>query len=570
VPAATTTNSILAGVFASSEYREAPLVPDEVVKQYDDEQAQIKQADQKLKDAQADEARKLGESLASDTGKYLVAAWKVQNRRKVDKDYKLADAVKGADLHEFLLDRWLTFLGASANAKLPLLAEWHKLLGSQDSKIDLSNDEPALAEVERVAADVQSQLVDAIAARQTLEANFARQLAELKPGDKKPNKPALEKEAAALLKDLVDDRNAPLALPKPQVDKLLPKERQEYLAGLQKELDELKKSARPKYAFAHSIKEGTVTNVKIHLRGNPEKLGDEAPRQFLSVLSPADAKPFAQGSGRLELARAIASADNPLTPRVFVNRVWQQHFGRGIVGTPSNFGLLGERPTHPELLDHLAAQFIKSGWSIKQLHREIMLSTTYRLASTTQAKTFEVDPDNRLLWRMNRRRLDVESFRDAVLAVSGRLDLTMGGPPANLNDLQNRRRTLYGSISRHDLNPMLRLFDFPDPNLTSERRVMTTVPMQQLFMLNSEFMIEQAKALAARLDKQQLSDDGARLERIYRWVFARGPQPHERDAALRFLQARTAAGGATGNVKLAPWEQLAQVLLATNEFTFVD
>jgi hypothetical protein len=288
-------------------------------------------------------------------------------------------------------------------------------------------------------------------------------------------------------------------------------------------------------------------------------------------LAPGESRPFTQGSGRLELARAIASRDNPLTARVLVNRVWQQHFGRGIVGTPSNFGLLGERPTHPELLDHLAARFMESGWSIKQLHREIMLSATYRLASSDRAQNFEHDPDNRLLWRMNRRRLDVEAMRDAVLAVSGNLDLTMGGPSLNLSDAKNYRRTLYASISRHDLNGMLRLFDFPDPNLTSERRVMTTVPMQQLFVLNSEFVIQQAKALATRLSSepaadQPVVDEQRRIDLLYRLVLCRAPQPRERALTTSFLAERSAQGAA----KLTAWEQLAQILLGTNEFTFVD
>ncbi len=232
--------------------------------------------------------------------------------------------------------------------------------------------------------------------------------------------------------------------------------------------------------------------------------------------SDGTSQPFAQGSGRLELARAIASADNPLTARVLVNRVWQHHFGRGLVGTPSNFGLLGDRPSHPELLDHLAARFIASGWSIKALHREIMLSAAYRLASSHRAANFEHDPDNRLLWRMNRRRLDAEALRDSLLAVTGQLDLAVGGPSLNLSDPKNVRRTFYAAISRHDLNPLLRLFDYPDPNLTSERRTNTTVPMQQLFALNSEFIVQQAKLLAARLDRESPADDQARLERLYR------------------------------------------------------
>src|SRR5262249_52082978 len=161
------------------------------------------------------------------------------------------------------------------------------------------------------------------------------------------------------------------------------------------------------------------------------------------------------------LAQAIASKDNPLTARVMVNRIWQHHFGRGLVSTPSNFGALGERPTHPELLDYLAARFIASGWSIKTLHREILLSAAYQASSHADARNQELDPANQYLWRMNRRRLEVEAWRDAMLAVSDSLDETVGGPSNELALPENHRRTLYAVVSRHDLDWLLRLFDFP-------------------------------------------------------------------------------------------------------------
>jgi hypothetical protein len=235
----------------------------------------------------------------------------------------------------------------------------------------------------------------------------------------------------------------------------------------------------------------------------------------------------------------------------------------------SAFGLLGERPTHPELLDHLASRFVASGWSLKQLHRDIMLSATYRLASTSNAANHDRDPDNRLLWRANRRRLDVESWRDAMLSVSGNLDLTIGGPSIELNG-NNDRRTLYAVISRHELHPLLRLFDFPDANLTSERRAMTTVPMQQLFVLNSEFVVAQSRALAARLQREDLPDDGTRIDRLCRCVFGRPASDAERRLSLEFVGKSLPEGVSATDVKLSRWEQLSQALLSTNEFVFVD
>jgi hypothetical protein len=302
--------------------------------------------------------------------------------------------------------------------------------------------------------------------------------------------------------------------------------------------------------------------MRVHVRGSASQLGESAPRRFLPILCPGEPAPFHEGSGRLELARAIASKDNPLTARVIVNRVWQHHFGKGLVRTPSNFGALGERPTHPELLDHLAARFMASGWSLKALHRDIMLSATYQLSSRPEPQGEAVDPDNRLLWHARRRRLEVEAWRDAVLAVSGRLEPTVGGPSADLAAPDYRRRTLYGAVSRHELNPLLRLFDFPDPNITADRRPETTVPLQQLFVLNSEFMVQNARALAARL-AAAAGDDGGRIRQAFLLLYGRPATEQEVRLGLAFL------GGAAAET-LSPWEQYAQVLLSTNEFLYVD
>jgi hypothetical protein len=326
-----------------------------------------------------------------------------------------------------------------------------------------------------------------------------------------------------------------------------------------------KKAAPKAVPFIHALKESaTPANLRVHLRGNAKTLGEEAPRRFMPILMSDEPPPFTHGSGRLDLARAIADKDNPLTARVFVNRVWQHHFGKGLVRTASNFGALGERPTHPELLDHLATLLVKSGWSIKALHREIMLSATYQLSSNFHARNAEADPENKLLWHASRRRLEVEAWRDAMLAVSGKLDRTVGGPSLNLNAPDNRRRTLYGMVSRHELNSLLRLFDFPDPNITSGGRTVTTVPLQQLFVLNSEFMVQNAKALTARLAEGE-KDDAGRIHAAFGLLYGRPPNDREVQLGLTFLGGTGAPQGG-----LSRWEQYAQVLLATNEFLYVD
>ena len=233
------------------------------------------------------------------------------------------------------------------------------------------------------------------------------------------------KQQEAKIKAFLKDAKQPEA-------KLAPEAKQA-LAALRAELEQVKKSAPAKPPVVHTLADGPGEDMKIYLHGNPKTEGAVAPRRFLRILSDGDPKPFTQGSGRLELAQAIADPKNPLTARVIVNRVWQWHFGVGIVPTPSNFGKLGQPPTHPELLDHLATRFVAEGWSIKKLHREIMLSATYQLSSAADDADRKTDPANQYYWRMNRRRLDVESWRDALLTVAGNLDPAIGGPPTDLN-----------------------------------------------------------------------------------------------------------------------------------------
>jgi hypothetical protein len=338
----------------------------------------------------------------------------------------------------------------------------------------------------------------------------------------------------------------------------------EEVAAAEKALTEKEKKdkVRPKYPFVHALKEGEPKALRVHIRGSADNLGDEAPRRFMEVLCTSEPQPFQQGSGRLELAAAIASADNPLTGRVIVNRLWQQHFGKGIVRTSSNFGVLGERPTHPELLDWLSAELVASGWSLKHMHRRMVLSATYR--QSAPPSTEGVDPQNVLLSHFSRRRLEIEAWRDAMLAVSERLEGTIGGPSGDLASPDNRRRTLYGAISRHELNHLLRLFDFPDPNVTAEQRPTTTVPLQQLFVLNSEFLAASAKALAERLSASEAADDAARVRQAFEIVFARPASEREVELAVKYL------GDADSQEGLTRWERFCQTLLAANEFLYVD
>ncbi len=298
----------------------------------------------------------------------------------------------------------------------------------------------------------------------------------------------------------------------------------------------------------------------IFLRGNQANHGPEVPRQFLKILSGDDRKPFTKGSGRLELAQAIANKNNPLTARVFVNRVWLHHFGKPLVRTPSDFGVRTEPPANPELLDFLAAKFMDDGWSVKKLHRLIVLSRTYRQSTSDNSANRVIDPDNQFVWRQNLQRLDFEETRDAMLAAGGQLDPKMGGPAVPLFGSEvevkgenvkpvdksaivpfSHRRTVYGFIDRQNLPGVFRTFDFASPDAHSPQRFTTTVPQQALFMLNSPFILELARQVVARPEVATARSDADRINMLYRVILQRAPQPGEVELARQFL-AKSQAG----------------------------
>ncbi len=276
----------------------------------------------------------------------------------------------------------------------------------------------------------------------------------------------------------------------------------------------------------------------VFLRGNPANPGSQVPRQFLELLAGPDRKPFERGSGRLELAQAIASPRNPLTARVWVNRVWGYLFGQHLVNTPSDFGTRCDPPSHPQLLDHLACRLMSDGWSTKKLIRAIVESETYQQASDDRAEGRAADPENRLLWRMNRRRLDLEALRDSLLVAAGRLDKTVGGPSVQITDPPfATRRSVYGFIDRQNLPGFFRTFDFASPDAHTPRRPLTTVPQQALYLMNSPFVIEQATYLASRPEVRQAAADDQRVAALFRCALGRDPASDETAAALAYLKS---------------------------------
>jgi hypothetical protein len=316
------------------------------------------------------------------------------------------------------------------------------------------------------------------------------------------------------------------------------------------------KSVSPK--VIHMVEDGEPQDLNVFIRGNVNRKGPLAPRGFIKVLAREGQPAIKEGSGRKEIAEDIADWKNPLVARVIVNRVWTLMTGNAIVASPSNFGHSGQAPVNQELLDFLATRFMAQGGSIKTLVREIALSATYRQASVASPKMMAMDPANQLMGRMNRRRLTVEQWRDTILNYSGELEREDGGRSMELDDPKNFRRTVYARISRLQLNALLTSMDYPDANVHAEKRVTTTTAMQKLFQMNSEFMTDRAKAMAARMDSMK-----GRVRNIYWAMFDRAPEADEAKLAENFLSQPTRG-------KLSRWEEYAQALLMSNELMYVD
>ncbi|MHB1562301.1 MAG: DUF1553 domain-containing protein, partial [Isosphaeraceae bacterium] len=371
------------------------------------------------------------------------------------------------------------------------------------------------------------------------------------------------------------------AIPTPGTDSPAPADQARRVAEL---------IARRNDSLAYAVAEGTPEDARLQRRGEPTKPGEVVPRRFLEILGGDPVPRDAGGSGRRELAEWLVRPSNPLAARVMVNRIWSGHFGAGLVATENDFGRRGSRPNHPELLDHLAARFVASGWSTKAMHRLIMLSATYRQSSEPAAASAAVgadpDPTNALLGHFPRRRLDAESIRDAILMLGGGLDRSPGGPhpfpPVGTTFTQHgpfsavypsSRRSVYLMTQRIRRHPYLALFDGPDPNASTAHRSDTTVPTQALFFLNDPFVHEQAEGLARRLIAAR-SDEAGRIRLAFAMTLAREPTDDEIGSASRFLArylAQLAADGAPAiERERRSWSALARTLFARNEFVFVD
>jgi hypothetical protein len=509
----------LLGVFLSTKQDEFPLAEKAVVDAYKAHEKRLEDKKKELAELRGNQARELAKVLAHDTAKYMLAA--------------KGGPAEGLD--QTVLSRWCNYVNQQQHE--------HPFLATLD---------PEAFQALAVEVEAEKEKIDE---ENKIRLGLNPQRRDLSNADLL----SLPRDKHYVWRDLFSERSASIYYMRgPQVDRYLSAPFQARVRQLEKEIRAIEDSLPPRYPFLQTLTDTKEPkDVRVWVRGNKDNLGEVAPRRFLQVLAKSEPQPFAKGSGRLELAEAIASPDNPLTARVFVNRVWQWHFGHGIVATASNFGQLGERPSHPELLDYLAARFVELGWSVKALHREILLSSVYALSATGDAANEKIDADNVFLWRANRRRLDIETLRDAMLSASGELDLSMGGQPRRLNEESNKRRTVYGFVSRRDLDPTLLLFDFANPNATSERRIDTSTPLQRLFLLNSNFVERRAEELACRIESAPEGE--ARVRKAYEIVFQRAPSREEMRLALEFI-----AGDRES------WKRYAQVLLASNEFVYVN
>ncbi|MCA9078033.1 MAG: DUF1553 domain-containing protein [Planctomycetaceae bacterium] len=471
------------------------------------------------------------------------------------------------------VQQWVNFLAEQTDDAMSPFAAWQTLATTGDLPVTADEPQPKtlteLAErYQRVSRGVEQAWQEY---RQTEEGKAATSL------------PDGEQEA---LRHILHDEKGPFALPK-KADALYEPEVRERVTAERQQLKSLQDSL-PVLPTAMAVSDGTSENIPIHIRGSHQTLGDIVPRQFPQIMAGEEQSPLGDtNSGRLELAQWLTSPVHPLTSRVMVNRIWQWHFGDGLVRTPDNFGKLGERPTHPELLDWLAVQFVDEGWSIKAMHRLIMLSSTYQMSTTYDAVAAEQDPENRLLWRRSRQRLDAESIRDSLLFVAGNLDFSMGGTllptenrkyvtsTANVNPVvyDTQRRSMYLPIVRSALYEVFQAFDFADPAVSSGERMSTTVAPQALFMMNSEIVSKQSLALAERLLSRDATDP-ARVVSLYKQTLSRPPMDEETESALAYVRQLTemlkSKDIEESKASTTAWQSLCRAVLSSNEYLYVE
>lgn len=559
----------LYGVFASSTEPKdnLPLIGEvQRAPEYEKFEADLKQREEafealkrKLWSAHIDKLRK-AETIAT----YLVAARDING----NSNQRIQAVVRERDLIPDALGRWRGLVFQDANLA--------SIFGPLKALAALKDDEFAAKATDvlakALAADekkpVNALVVKALegqkpASFKEVAAIYGKLIASHYPPPVQPMNPD-----SVLLAEILGPYG-PAGIPFSDAEKTFNRDDRNKTNDARKKIESFKAASPFNPPRAMVLNDGPAFSPYVFLRGNPNNHGPSVPRQFLEILSTGERKPFTDGSGRLELAKAIADAKNPLTARVLVNRVWITHFGYGLVRTPSDFGVRSDPPTHPELLDWLADQFVKDGWSLKKLHRAIVVSRTYQQRSDCSADLAKADPENRLLARQNRRRLNFEQMRDGFLLIAGQLDRTLGGKSVDLfKEPFTNRRSIYGFIDRQNLPGTLRIFDFASPDTHSPQRFTTTVPQQALFLMNSPFVLSQAKALINQPEIMSKTKPDERVAALVRTIYGRPASREEIAQMLAFVEQSDEK--APTPAPSSRWEQLTQVLLLSNEFAFVD
>lgn len=537
----------LAGVFASTAYKEYPLAPETEVLSWKKQKEEVDAAEKELKKFLDEQSIRLGEGFGLQIARYMMAVAGPGSEHG-----------SGQALHPKVLDRWKAYL-AKPEEFHPFLRAWFE--GKQTVE-EAQFFERLMQEItaEKKAVDEENRRL--VEAAKKGEAKVLRTIVlpggyrseeDFNPGAYIPSK-SLERDRFVAYNRIFGEASSPLKFDAELTVELLDAAIRPEYDRLKDNLEKLKKALPPQYAYLHGAGEGEPWDLNLNLRGNPEALGDVVPRRFPVALSESKEIALNQGSGRLQLANTIAR--HPLAARVAVNRIWMTLFGQGLVRTPSNFGRVGDRPALPQLLEFLAARFAQKNYSMKAMIAEIVLSEAYMRSSDGNPANEKIDSGNRYLWRQARRRLEAEPLRDAMLAVSGELDTNLGGESKALT-AEFCRRTLYAKTSRFQQDETLSLFDLPSASVTCEQRVVTNVPMQKLFFLNSDTVARRSLNVAKRIENTN-AEEG--ITAAYRLLFQRAPSDRERSLGRLFLEQ----GGDD------VWKQYAQVLLSSNEFAYVD
>jgi hypothetical protein len=574
----------IVSIFASSTYKAYPVVSPVMADDYEKKVVQEATLRADMRDYTSDLSKQLAGALAAQTSDYMVAAWSVLGKNKRQTD----EVANGAKLDPEVLQRWVDYL--KKDHPYPYLNDWKAMIASPESTEDQAKvlAEAFQKQVMRVRAaglqvDEENQIIrdknDLPRRRLLIDTNPGKfdTFDEFCPGCQLELK-ALPFDDAKFYADLFvsqsgdqEERFRPgvLVFTGWGLERRLGPAFQSYISDEQKKMGALDKELKAMtYPYVNGeMDKAKPVDVNLNVRGNPHSLGPVIQRGFITVLSPPDAKPYSDGSGRLDFANDIAN--HPLAARVIVNRIWMWHFGTGLVNTPDNFGVMGDKPSNPELLEWLAYQFVAHGRSIKWLQKEILMSAVYQQGVDESQAAHDKDGGNRLYSHFNRQRLDAEEIRDAMLDVAGDLNLKDTSGPSTDFTPDNLRRTVFCKVSRFRLNNYLMIFDFPNPSFTAEERFSSNVPLQQLYFMNNPFVYKQASVLAERVKSEPT--DEARIEKAYEYVYQRKPTAEELQLGLKFLSTTPDKPGySVVGEPITAWDEYARVLLSSNEFQFVN